>query len=81
MFEGPLQEAASKASSPSARTGLTVSGRGRDWLKIKCNLEQDIHRRRLHDLVSKNRPFSSLLLAVNEGGGLRYFGERRHRLL
>jgi bifunctional non-homologous end joining protein LigD len=49
------------------------SGRGRDWLKIKCAFEQEFivvgYTR-----SEKNRPFSSLLLAVNEKGALRYVG-------
>jgi bifunctional non-homologous end joining protein LigD len=49
------------------------SGRGRSWLKIKCGAEQEF-------VVvgwspsSRDRPFSSLLLAVHEKGELRYAG-------
>lgn len=49
------------------------SGRGRAWLKIKCGRDQEFV------IVGsspsgKGRPFSSLLLAVHEGGILRYAG-------
>jgi len=48
-------------------------GRGHDWLKIKCGYEQEFvivgYTR-----SEKDRPFSSLLLAVNEKSGLRYVG-------
>lgn len=49
------------------------SGRGRDWLKIKCKRDQEF-------IVigwspsQKDRPFASLLLGVNEDGALRYTG-------
>jgi bifunctional non-homologous end joining protein LigD len=49
------------------------SGRGRDWLKIKCAFEQEFIVVG-YTLSEKNRPFSSLLLAVNEKGTLRYVG-------
>ncbi|MEN3976797.1 non-homologous end-joining DNA ligase [Emcibacter sp. SYSU 3D8] len=50
-----------------------VSGRGHAWLKIKCGASQEFV------IVGwspsdRNRPFSSILLAVNEGGVLRYAG-------
>jgi len=49
------------------------SGRGRDWLKIKCAFEQEFVIVG-YTLSEKDRPFSSLLLAVNEGGELRSVG-------
>ncbi len=49
------------------------SGRGRAWLKIKCGRDQEFV------IVgtspsTRGRPFSSLLLAVNDKGKLRYAG-------
>ncbi|MPY69378.1 MAG: DNA ligase D [Alphaproteobacteria bacterium] len=49
------------------------SGRGRAWLKIKCSRDQEFV------IVgwspsTRDRPFSSLLLAVREKGGFRYAG-------
>ena len=49
------------------------AGRGRDWLKIKCALEQEFVIVG-YTISDKDRPFSSLLLAVNEKGKLRYVG-------
>ena len=49
------------------------SGRGRDWLKIKCNFEQEFVVVG-YTISDKDRPFSSLLLAVNEKRRLRYVG-------
>jgi len=51
-----------------------VSGRGHAWLKIKCGASQEFV------IVgwaasTRDRPFSSILLAVNEGGRLRYVGK------
>lgn len=49
------------------------SGRGRSWLKIKCGHEQEFVIAGWSP-SDRNRPFSSLLLAVREKGGLRYAG-------
>jgi bifunctional non-homologous end joining protein LigD len=49
------------------------SGHGRDWLKIKCAFEQEVVIVG-YTISDKDRPFSSLLLAVNEKGKLRYVG-------
>jgi bifunctional non-homologous end joining protein LigD len=49
------------------------SGRGRDWLKIKCAFEQEFVVIG-YTISDKDRPFSSLLLAVSEKGKLRYVG-------
>jgi bifunctional non-homologous end joining protein LigD len=49
------------------------AGRGRDWLKVKCALEQEFVIVG-YTISDKDRPFSSLLLAVNEKGKLRYVG-------
>ena len=51
-----------------------VSGRGHGWLKIKCGAAQEFV------IVgwspsTKSRAFSSVLLAVNENGALRYAGK------
>jgi len=64
-FEGVI---AKRANSPYR------SGRGRSWLKIKCERTQEF-------VVvgwassTRDRPFSSLLLGVEEEGGLRYAGK------
>jgi bifunctional non-homologous end joining protein LigD len=49
------------------------AGRGRDWLKIKCAFEQEVVIVG-YTISDKDRPFSSLLLAVNEKHKLRYVG-------
>jgi len=49
------------------------SGRGHDWLKIKCSFEQEFIVVG-YTISEKDRPFSSLLLAVREKGRLRYVG-------
>src|SRR5262249_24921693 len=64
-FEGIIAKRADRPYRP---------GRGRDWLKIKCAREQEfvIVGYTISDM--KDRPFSSLLLAVNEKGKLRLVG-------
>lgn len=49
------------------------SGRGKTWLKIKCHREQEFVIVGWSPSTRK-RPFSSLLLGVNEGKQLRYAG-------
>jgi len=49
------------------------SGRGHDWLKIKCGRRQEFVIVGFSP-SDKGRPFSSLLLAVRENGKLRYAG-------
>jgi bifunctional non-homologous end joining protein LigD len=49
------------------------SGRHHDWLKIKCGHEQEFVIIGFSP-SSRGRPFSSVLLGVNEGGRLRYAG-------
>jgi bifunctional non-homologous end joining protein LigD len=50
------------------------SGRGRNWLKIKCGLEQEFVIIGWRPSSKAGRPFSSLLLAVRDDGVLRYAG-------
>lgn len=63
-FEGMI---AKRANAPYR------SGRGKNWLKVKCTNEQEF-------IVagwspsSRKRPFSSLLLALRDGKTLRYAG-------
>lgn len=49
------------------------SGRGKSWLKIKCGHEQEFIITGWSP-STRNRPFSSLLLAVRKGKDLRYAG-------
>lgn len=49
------------------------SGRGRDWLKVKCGHEQEFVIAGWSP-STRNRPFSSLVLALRDGGELRYAG-------
>lgn len=50
------------------------SGRGRDWVKVKCTLRQEFIVVGWKKSTSRARPFSSLLLAQHEGGRLVYKG-------
>ncbi|WNO53885.1 DNA ligase D [Stakelama saccharophila] len=50
------------------------AARSRNWLKIKCTKRQEFVIVGWSESSARGRPFSSLLLAVNEGGGLRYAG-------
>jgi bifunctional non-homologous end joining protein LigD len=49
------------------------SGRGLDWLKLKCGNEQEFIVIG-YTVSDRHRPFSSLMLAVREGGELRHVG-------
>ncbi|MCP4380111.1 MAG: DNA ligase D [Hyphomicrobiales bacterium] len=68
----------------SKRAGSTYrSGRGKSWLKAKCAWGQEFVIIGWRPSDVKGRPFSSILLAVREGGELTYrgrvgsgFGER-----
>jgi bifunctional non-homologous end joining protein LigD len=51
------------------------SGRTKTWLKIKCTRRQEFVVIGWTPSTSKTRGLRSLLLAVNEGGGLRYAGK------
>ncbi len=64
QFEGVI---AKRADS------LYSSRRGYDWLKIKCAAEQEFIIIG-YTLSDKDREFSSIVLAVNEKGALRYTG-------
>ncbi|MBW4330072.1 DNA ligase D [Stakelama sp. CBK3Z-3] len=48
--------------------------RSKNWLKIKCTKRQEFVIVGWSQSSAKGRPFSSLLLAVNAGGDLRYAG-------
>ncbi|MDF8334306.1 DNA ligase D [Novosphingobium cyanobacteriorum] len=48
--------------------------RGRSWVKVKCILRQEFVIIGWKKSSAKGRPFSSLLLAQNEGGRLVYKG-------
>ena len=50
------------------------SGRSRNWLKSKCGFEQEFVIIGWRPSTKAGRPFSSLLLAVREGGDYRYAG-------
>ncbi|MGN6462819.1 MAG: DNA ligase D, partial [Pseudolabrys sp.] len=50
------------------------SGRTKSWLKIKCGMEQEFVIIGWRASDKAGRPFSSLLLAVRDGGKLRYAG-------
>jgi bifunctional non-homologous end joining protein LigD len=50
------------------------SGRTRNWLKSKCGMEQEFVIIGWRPSDKAGRPFSSILLAVKEGGRLRYAG-------
>ena len=50
------------------------SGRTKGWLKIKCGMEQEFVIIGWRASDKAGRPFSSLLLAVHDGGKLRYAG-------
>jgi bifunctional non-homologous end joining protein LigD len=49
------------------------AGRGGAWVKIKCRQEQEFLILGF-SASEKSRPFSSLLMGVNEEGGIRYAG-------
>jgi bifunctional non-homologous end joining protein LigD len=50
------------------------SGRSKAWLKSKCGMEQEFVIIGWRPSAKAGRPFSSILLAVREGGRLRYAG-------
>jgi len=51
------------------------SGRTKSWLKVKCTNRQELVIVGWTPSEAKARGFRSLLLAVNEGGALRYVGK------
>ncbi|MCA1829973.1 MAG: non-homologous end-joining DNA ligase [Actinomycetota bacterium] len=50
-------------------------GRSRDWLKLKCSLEQEFVAGGFSDPKGSRSGFGALLLGVYGDGGLRYAGE------
>jgi bifunctional non-homologous end joining protein LigD len=50
------------------------SGRSKGWLKSKCGMEQEFVIIGWRPSSKAGRPFSSILLALREGGRLRYAG-------
>ncbi|MFC7704132.1 DNA ligase D [Plastorhodobacter daqingensis] len=50
------------------------TGRGSDWLKVKCAREAEFVVGGISASSKAGRPFASLLLGVYEGGQLRYRG-------
>ena len=54
--------------------GRYVSGRTKSWLKIKCGRQQEFVIVGWTRSDKKDRAFSSLLVAVNENGKLRFAG-------
>ncbi len=55
------------------KTAPYRAGRGSAWVKIKCRQEQEFLILGF-SASEKSRPFSSLLMGVNEDGGVRYAG-------
>jgi len=55
------------------KTGAYRAGRGSAWVKIKCRQEQEFLILGF-SASEKSRPFSSLLMGVNEADGIRYAG-------
>ena len=51
-----------------------VSARTKNWVKVKCTLRQEFVIIGWKKSSAKGRPFSSILLAQNEGGHLVYKG-------
>ena len=64
-----LEGIVSKRSDAGYRSGRTKS-----WLKSKCGMEQEFVVIGWRPSNKAGRPFSSLLLAVRDGGTLRYAG-------
>jgi bifunctional non-homologous end joining protein LigD len=54
--------------------GRYASKRTKNWVKVKCTLRQEFVIIGWKKSSAKGRPFSSLLLAQNEGGKLKYKG-------
>ena len=50
------------------------SGRGKSWLKVKCTRRQEFVIGGWSESDKRSRPFSSILIGVNEGGKLVYKG-------
>ena len=56
------------------------SGRGGDWLKLKCVHEQEFVVGGFTELANKSHGVGALLLGYYEDGKLIYAGRTRHRL-
>lgn len=54
--------------------GAYSGRRGKSWVKVKCTLRQEFVIAGWKKSTARGRPFSSLLLAQNEGGRLVYKG-------
>jgi bifunctional non-homologous end joining protein LigD len=65
-FEGVLAKRADSLYTPGRRT--------KSWMKIKCGNEQEFVIVGWSKSDKKDRPFASIVLAVHEGGKLRYAG-------
>ena len=52
-----------------------AKGRSRDWLKLKCSLEQEFVVGGFTDPKGSRQGLGALLLGYHEDGGLRYAGE------
>ena len=57
-----------------------ISGRGKDWLKIKCQRGEEFVIGGYSRSEVRGKPFSSLLLGTFEDGKLIYRRQGRHRL-
>lgn len=57
------------------RTDTYHAGRGRGWLKVKCAREQEMVIAGFTEPEGRRTGIGALLLAVNEGGELRYSGK------
>ena len=66
---------ASRASCRSGRIGPYQSGRGKDWLKIKCTRGAEFVIGGYSRSEVRGKPFSSLLLGTFDGGKLVYAGK------
>ena len=70
----------SKASCRSGPTGPIISGRGKDWLKIKCTRGEEFVIGGYSRSEVKGKPFSSLLLGTLRGRQADLCRQGRHRL-
>jgi bifunctional non-homologous end joining protein LigD len=57
------------------REGAYRGGRGRGWVKVKCVREQEMVVAGFTEPEGRRTGLGALLLAVNEGGELRYSGK------
>ena len=66
---------AGRGSSPSAPQAPYVSGRSRDWLKLKCAWGQELVVGGYTDPAGSRTDFGALLVGYYEDGRLRYAGK------